>query len=81
MDLFNAVVARFGDKSRIVWKYARQGIVEDGTNGKHFYFAFRGNKYADYLELSSTDRKTLEQFKSAFANDFREILTKEGFLE
>jgi hypothetical protein len=79
MDLFNSIVAKFGE--RIEWPYPRQAILilNDGGN---VYVWFRGNKYADYLELCCSKPEVLNGIKQSFPDDFKgEVFIKNGSLE
>lgn len=79
MQLFNDVVAKFGE--RIEWPYPRGAIVFL-NNGDKLYVKFRGNKYADYLEFCCSKVEALKQIKQSFPDDFKhEPLIENGMLE
>lgn len=77
-DLVNAICAKFANE--IVWDYALSGWnLFDRPGKKPLFFRARGNKYANWLELMSSDLDMLRQVKGAFPTDFRmEVQTKEG---
>lgn len=57
----------------------RVGTCLTGQVRSPFSFRARGNKYANWLELMSSDLDMLRQVKGAFPTDFRmEVQTKEG---
>ncbi len=79
MNLLNRVSARFGKE--ILWTRFRSAIVRL-PNGKNLYVQFRGNKFADYLELLCVDVDLLRQIRKSFRADFPSVVQEEkGFLE
>ena len=78
MELLNAICAKFG--TAINWSDNHYHDYID-THGFIIRFRRRGNKYADWLELTSFDIDLLREVKAAFPNDFKaEVVVKEGLL-
>lgn len=76
MELLNAICSKFG--TMIHWSDDHYHDYID-TQGYIIRFRRRGNKYADWLELTSYDINLLRQIKVAFPSDFKaDVTVKEG---
>jgi len=78
-DLLNRIVSQFG--SSIEW-HKRTGCHEIKRDHRAvIFFSLRGNKWADWLQLLSSDVEVLKSIKAAFPDDFKaDVQTKEGVL-
>ena len=76
MELINAIAARFG--TRILWSSDHYRNYID-TTGFMIGFRRRGNKYADWLELTSVDINLLRKIKEVFPDSFKsDVEIKQG---
>ena len=77
-DLINKIAANFGIS--IQWGRHFNYIVR-APDEYVIWFRRRGNKYADWLELTSYDFDVLRRIKDVFMKDFKaDVEIKEGEL-
>lgn len=78
-DLINSISAKFG--SSITWNSQTRFNYIDRMGKSAVFFKLHGNKFANSLELLSSDMSVLQAIKQSFPSDFSgDVQVKEGLL-